>query len=97
MGPLLGSSPALVLLEVGLGLGALLAFLWWMTGRLHGPRREGSSKVIRLTAQDSVHVVSIDGRRLLVGTGSGGPPRLLCELGDAPLESTPGERSDGGR
>ena len=90
---LLAASPALVLLEVGLGLSVILGVLWMLGRRLNGASGSGSQRVIRLTAQDSVHVVEVDGKRLLVGTGAGGPPRLLCEL-EASLAGGAGTAAD---
>lgn len=76
---LLASGAAWVLLEAGIGLSLLLGVLWWF-GAQRGGGRSGAQRVVRLTAQDSVHVVELEGRRLLVGTGASGPPRLICEL-----------------
>lgn len=42
--------------------------------------------VIGLTPGHALHVVDVAGRRLLVGTGPSGAPRLLLELEDG---STP--------
>jgi hypothetical protein len=39
---------------------------------------------ILLTSTHSLHIVEVDGRRLLVGTGPGGPPRLVTELAEVP-------------
>ncbi|MBL9105855.1 MAG: hypothetical protein JNL82_33345 [Myxococcales bacterium] len=46
-----------------------------------GPAR---GRPITLTATHRLHVVEIDGRRLLIGTGPGGPPQLVAELAEAP-------------
>ena len=75
------------LVQVGGTLALLAGVLWFLGRRLHGPRTASSSTVVRLTASDFVHVVEISGRRLLIGTGAGGAPRLLCELTGA-TEST---------
>lgn len=93
---LLASTPALVLLQVGIGLAVILGGLMFLTRRLHGPRA-GAGKVIRLTAQDAVHLVEVDGRRLLVGTGVGGPPRLICELADLEPAGHVGSELEGAR
>lgn len=74
-----GSGAALI--QLGLGLAVIVGGLAWTSRRVHGPR--SSTRLVRLTPQDAVHVVEIDGRRLLVGTGAGGAPRLLCELDPA--------------
>jgi hypothetical protein len=46
-----------------------------------------------LTPQHQLHVVELAGRRLIVGTGPAGAPRLVCELpastGVVPLGETP--------
>ena len=39
-------------------------------------------ETVALTGQHAVHVVEIAGRRLLVGTGPSGAPRVLAELGE---------------
>jgi hypothetical protein len=57
-------------------------------------RRVGGSRTttIRLSPSSALHVVELDGRRLLVGTGPSSAPALLAELepavvtgGDAPV------------
>jgi hypothetical protein len=80
------SGGASLLIEVALGLGLLSAALWWLGRRVNGPsgHRAAPAQSIRLNATDSLHVIEVEGRRLLVGTGSGAPPRLICEL-DAEL------------
>ena len=71
-----------MLIEVALALGLVSAALWWLGRRVNGPqgRAASPSQSIRLNASDSLHVIEIEGRRLLVGTGAGAPPRLICEL-----------------
>lgn len=69
MNPLIGT--ALVLLATLLGLG-------WLTRRLRGPA--GARRSVVLTAQHALHVVELDGERLLIGTGPSGAPRLLARL-----------------
>src|SRR5690606_23045352 len=93
---LLASAAGWVLLEAGLGLALLLGILWWLGQRNFGPRA-GAQRVLRLTAQDAVHIVELEGRRLLLSTGSSGPARLICEL-DAvrPDASSSGAESPGG-
>lgn len=51
--------------------------------RLAGPRPQS----IALTGQHAVHVVEAAGQRLVIGTGPGSAPSLLCRL-DAPAEQT---------
>lgn len=72
MDPLL--STALVLFATLLGLG-------WVTRRLRGPTSPRRSVV--LTAHHALHVVELDGERLLIGTGPSGAPRLLARLPEA--------------
>lgn len=43
------------------------------------------TKVIVLGAGHRLHVVELEGRRLLVGTGPSGPPQLLTELAELPV------------
>lgn len=78
---MIGSGGASVLIAVALGLALVSGLLWWVGRRIHG---RGSSsparRSIRLTATDSLHVIELEGRRLLVGTGAGASPRLICEL-----------------
>ncbi len=72
---------ASLLIEVGFGLALLSTVLWWIGRRMHGPRGSQSApRAIRLTATDSLHVIELEGKRLLVGTGAGASPRLICEL-----------------
>lgn len=77
--------PYLRLIYVGGGLlVALLVLLALRRGA--SVRREQARVVIGLTPGHALHVVDVAGRRLLVGTGPSGAPRLLLELEDA---STP--------
>lgn len=91
--------PYLRLLVVGGGLLAALVLL-----RLARPvrgTRAGPQTVVGLTPAHALHVVEVDGRRLLVGTGPGGPPRLLMELpsrvSDTPMRDAPRSRGRGGQ
>jgi hypothetical protein len=68
------------LLLVGAVLFGLLVALSWLGRRAAG--RVGREAVM-LTNQHAVHVVEIAGRRLLIGTGPSGAPRVLVELGEA--------------
>lgn len=43
------------------------------------------TRVIALGAGHRLHVVELEGRRLLVGTGPSGPPQLLTELAELPV------------
>jgi hypothetical protein len=74
--------PFLHLVAVGGGLLVALLLLVWL-GR--GARVRGQARprtVVGLTPAHALHVVEVDGRRLLVGTGPSGPPRLLMELAE---------------
>ncbi len=42
-------------------------------------------KIVVLGAGHRLHVVELEGRRLLVGTGPSGPPQLLTELAELPV------------
>ncbi|MEM6996828.1 MAG: hypothetical protein AAF721_40370 [Myxococcota bacterium] len=61
------------LIAVGAGAVAMIK-----RRRLAGPRPQS----IPLTSQHTVHVVEAAGVRLVVGTGPGAAPRLLCQLDD---------------
>jgi hypothetical protein len=64
----------------GLLLGAAALLGLWAQGRRRGmggaPRR-----TVPLGAGQALHVVELEGRRLVIGTGPGAAPRLLTELG----------------
>jgi flagellar biogenesis protein FliO len=64
------------------GLGLLLALL--VLAR--ATRRAGKQpqKIVPLGAGHRLHVVELEGRRLLIGTGPSGPPQLLTELAELP-------------
>lgn len=84
----------------GLMLGAVVLVSWWLQGR----RRAGSvvhtRRTIPLGGQQALHVLELEGQRLLVGTGPGAAPRLLTHLGRAPAAgarpTTAWERADQG-
>jgi hypothetical protein len=67
------------------GLGLLGGGLWWWLGRRArsgpAPRRLRVLERIRLGEGAGAQLVEVDGLRLLVGTGPGGP-RLLARLGE---------------
>jgi len=58
--------------------------------RLSGASQR-ASQTIRLSAQHAVHVLEIDGRSLLIGTGPNGPPALLLELRESSVRSSEGQ------
>lgn len=72
------------LLTVGLVLGATLIGLAWLSK--HARASGGARKSVSLTGQHAVHVIELDGERLLIGTGPSGAPRLLTRLPAAVLE-----------
>lgn len=69
--------PVLRLLFAGVGLFVFLVIVWSLARRA---RRDRASEEIALTGQHRVHVVEVEGRRFLIGTGPDGPPQLVCEL-----------------
>jgi hypothetical protein len=75
------------LLLVGAVLLGLLAILSHLTRRLRGGGAGQGRQTVALTGQHAVHVVEIAGRRLLVGTGPSGAPRVLVELGEVSLHA----------
>lgn len=72
--------PFLHLVAVGGGLLVVLMLLVWLGRGSRGARSERAQTVVGLTPGHALHVVELEGRRLLVGTGPSGPPRLLLEL-----------------
>ena len=81
------------LVAVALVLVATLAGLHWLNGRglpgLAGGAA-GGSRSIRLGTGHAVHVVEVEGRRLLIGTGPDGAPSLLTELEGSAREAAGG-------
>ena len=77
------------LLSVGGVLLAIFGGLSLLTKRMHGikPGTFAGRERVALTEQHTMQVVEIGGVRLLVGTGPGGAPVVLKELGEveAPL------------
>ncbi|MBA3547704.1 MAG: flagellar biosynthetic protein FliO [Nannocystis sp.] len=74
-----GLDERLAIVVVGLGLTLVLLLLVRVTRRRVGPQ-----KLIHLGSGHRLHVVEVEGRRLLVGTGPSGPPQLLTELAELP-------------
>ncbi|HLT38996.1 MAG TPA: flagellar biosynthetic protein FliO [Enhygromyxa sp.] len=83
MVPLLAIVGVDPLLLVGGVLVGLLAMLSHLTRRIRGGGAGHGRQTVALTGQHAIHVVEIAGRRLLVGTGPSGAPRVLVELGEA--------------
>lgn len=65
---------------VAAGLFLALLVLLRLTRRTRSMR----GQPISLTSTHRLHVVEIEGRRLLVGTGPSGPPQLISELAELP-------------
>lgn len=82
------------LVFVGVVLLGLLGALSWLSRRLRGAGLGPGREHVALTGQHAVHVVEIGGRRLLVGTGPSGAPRVLAELGEVEV-AAPVERARG--
>ena len=81
MGAMLeGLDERLLVVVVGLGL-SLGLLLIARTRRGAVGRQE---KLIPLGSGHRLHVVELEGRRLLIGTGPSGPPQLLTELAELP-------------
>ena len=78
--------PVLRLLVAGGGLLVFLVVVRFLSRRGRGRR---PAQDIALTGQHRVHVVEVEGRRFLIGTGPDGPPQLVCELAYAPGEDRP--------
>jgi len=73
----MGSSALGSLLPVTIILFGLLGAAVWMRRRMD---RGCGGDSVRLTAEHAVHVVNVDGRRWMIGTGPAGSPTLLAEL-----------------
>lgn len=84
----MGSSALASLVPVTLVLCALLFAALWMRRRLEQGGAGGQS--VRLTGEHAVHVVTVEGRRWMLGTGPAGPPTLLAELAAQPPEAAGG-------
>lgn len=88
-----GGAASLTALGLLLGVAALLA-LWTQSRRRPGMGVQ--RETVPLGAGQALHVVELDGRRLLIGTGPGAAPRLLTELrgptADAGSEGRPEAR-----
>jgi hypothetical protein len=55
----------------------------WL-GRRARAGEPGIVQPIRLGAHHALHIVTVEGRRLLVGTGPGAAPQLICDLAEHP-------------
>jgi hypothetical protein len=88
---LVGVGSGVALLELAavlllLLLGVTLLGRKFGRGGLFSPGR-----AIQLTQHHAVHVIELEGRRLLIGTGPGGAPHLVTELGPIPDPLEPGD------
>lgn len=80
---------------VGAVLLGLLAGLTWLTRRIPAGAlggRGGRERLV-LTNHHEVHLIELGGVRLLVGTGPSGAPRVLAQLGEAPIVEPAPERA----
>ena len=80
---LVAMSGPLVLVQLGLLLGVLVGTLVWL-GRRARAAEPGIVQPIRLGAHHSLHIVTVEDRRLLVGTGPGAAPQLISDLAERP-------------
>jgi hypothetical protein len=80
---LVAASQALVLVQLGLVVGVVGGVLAYL-GRRAKATDPGVLRSIRLAPQHHVHVVVIEDRRLLIGTGPSATPTLLCDLTEKP-------------
>jgi len=80
---LVAMSGPLVLVQLGLLLGVLVGTLVWL-GRRARAGEPGIVQPIRLGAHHALHIVTVEDRRLLVGTGPGAAPQLICDLAERP-------------
>jgi len=87
-----GDGAVLMLLVL---VGGSIGILWWRGARRKVMRRAGclrSVERLRLSPHESLHLVEVDGARLLVGSGAGGlrmlarltPPRIAPATGERP-------------
>lgn len=75
-----GLDERVAIVVVGLGLTLMLLLLVRVSRRVG----TGSRKLVHLGSGHRLHVVEVEGRRLLIGTGPSGPPQLLTELAELP-------------
>lgn len=75
------------LTTLGLLLGAVALLGLWAQAR---QRQAGGvpRRTVPLGAGQALHVVELEGRRLVIGTGPGAAPRLLTELSCGPARET---------
>ncbi len=80
----------------GLVLGAVALLALWGQGRQRA-MGGASRRTVPLGGGQALHVVELEGRRLVIGTGPGAAPRLLTELDPAvaPERAREGEHRGG--
>lgn len=91
-GPLLALVSGTWFLQVGGVVLALVGALAYLR-RLRG-QAATDGKTVMLTGQHALHVVELDGRRMVIGTGPSGAPRFVCDLADG--DHRPGSPDHGG-
>lgn len=79
----------------GLLLGAVALLALWGQGR-RGFAVGASRRTVPLGGGQALHVVELEGRRLVIGTGPGAAPRLLTELERSAKAEGAREGADGG-
>ncbi|MFK2893344.1 flagellar biosynthetic protein FliO [Dyella flagellata] len=85
------------LVRVVLSLGAIVALIFaagWLTRRLQsrqfsGGRRLRCIETMPISTRERVMLIEADGKRLLVGVGTGGIRALHVYEGTVPVEATP--------
>ena len=85
------------LIRVVLSLGAIVALIFaagWLTRRLQsrqfvGGRRLRCVESMSISARERVLLIEADGKRLLVGVGTGGVRALHVYEGTVPVEAVP--------
>ena len=89
------------LIRVVLSLGAIVALIFaagWLTRRLQsrqfvGGRRLRCIETMPISARERVLLIEADGKRLLVGVGTGGVRALHVYEGTVPVDVTPAPAS----
>ncbi len=95
------------LLRTVLALAAVCGLIWvslrWLARRGFGTLAASEPLALRvlgrlaLEPRKNLYLVRAGGRLLLIGTGDGGPPRLIAELDPSVLEPAAGAAAPGER